>query len=90
MSNCWTFKFSKQAFEDYQEFAKHDIRIVKKINQLIENMLIDPEKGLGKPEALKENLSGYWSRRITDRHRLVYTMKDNVIYIASCRFHYKK
>ena len=90
MSNSWTFRFSKNALKDYQEWATRDVRIVRKINQLIENMLLNPEKGLGKPEALKGNLAGCWSRRITDKDRLVYTVKENVICILSCRFHYKK
>ena len=81
-------RFDKNAFEDYVYFQKHDKTIVIKINKLLENIRRSPFSGVGKPEALKHNLLGFWSRRITGEHRLVYTIKDNSIYVIQCRYHY--
>lgn len=61
----------------------------KKINELIKDISRNPFDGIGKPEALKENLSGFYSRRINYEHRLVYAIKDDTIYIISCKGHYK-
>ena len=80
--------FSNQAWDDYLYWQQIDKQIVKKINQLIKDIKRDPFNGLGKPEPLKHELSGFWSRRITDEHRLVYEVYENVIGLASCRFHY--
>ncbi len=65
-----------------------DKQILKKINQLIKDIKKEPFEGIGKPEPLKYELSGFWSRRISDEHRLVYEVSDNYIAIVSCRFHY--
>lgn len=80
--------FSQKAWEDYLYWQQTDKQLVKKINQLIKDISRDPFDGLGKPEPLKHELSGFWSRRITDEHRLVYEVYENAIGIVSCRFHY--
>ncbi|MBO8093806.1 MAG: Txe/YoeB family addiction module toxin [Prosthecochloris sp.] len=80
--------FSDKAWEDYLYWQKTDKQVVKKINQLIKDIKRDPFYGIGKPEPLKHELSGFWSRKITDEHRLVYEFSENSIAIASCRFHY--
>ena len=76
------------AWEDYIYWQQTDKQIVKRINELVKDCLRQPFSGLGKPEPLKENLRGYWSRRITDEHRLVYKVKDEEIIIQQCRYHY--
>lgn len=82
--------FSPQAFDDYEYFQKKDGKIIKKINQLLKSISRDGAlDGIGKPEKLVGNLSGYYSRRINQEHRLVYTVNNNTILVASCRYHYK-
>ncbi|MFN8344399.1 MAG: Txe/YoeB family addiction module toxin [Spirosomataceae bacterium] len=80
--------WDKEAWQDYIFWQETDRKIVKRINELIKECLRVPFEGKGKPEALKGNLSGYWSRRITDEHRLVYEVKSDTIHILQCRFHY--
>jgi len=80
--------FADDAWDDYLYWQKHDKKILKKINQLIKEIQREPFKGLGEPEPLKYNWSGYWSRRITIEHRLVYKVIQNAILIAQCRYHY--
>ncbi len=80
--------FSKNAWEDYVYWQSIDKKIVKKINRLIKDIQRNPFDGIGKPEILKYDLSGYWSRRINHEHRLVYQVIENEILIYSCRFHY--
>ena len=80
--------FTPSAWDDYQWFAQHDRKLLKRINQLIQDALRTPFEGIGKPEPLKGDLAGYWSRRINDEHRLVYTAKPNALIIAACRYHY--
>jgi len=80
--------FSNKAWDDYLYWQQTDKQIVKKINQLIKDIKRDPFDGLGKPEPLKHELSGFYSRRITDEHRLVYEVYEHSIGIASCRYHY--
>ena len=80
--------FSDNSWEDYLYWQQTDKKLLKKINQLIKDIQREPFDGLGKPEPLKHGLSGCWSRRITDEHRLVYEVYDNTIAIISCRFHY--
>jgi len=80
--------FEPSAWEDYLYFKNSDKTISKKIDKLIKESLREPFNGIGKPEKLKGNLSGYWSRRITQEHRLVYKYEDDTLIIASCRFHY--
>ena len=80
--------FEDAGWDDYLHWQLHDKAILKKINSLIRDIARDPFDGIGKPEQLKQNLSGYWSRRITDEHRIVYMMLDDDIIIAQCRGHY--
>ncbi|MBS3947517.1 MAG: Txe/YoeB family addiction module toxin [Dethiobacter sp.] len=82
--------FHQNAWEDYLFWIAQDKKILKRINLLIEDIERDPYEGIGKPEALKHNLSGWWSRRIDDEHRIVYRVKDEALHIASLRYHYSK
>ena len=84
-----TLTFSSKAWEEYLYWQKTDKAILKRINTLIKDITRDPFDGIGKPEALKYSLSGYWSRRITDEHRLVYRITDNTLLIAQLRYHYE-
>ena len=81
-------KFDKIAYQDYTEWTKSNDKIAQKIKELIKDIQCSPFKGLGKPEPLKHEWQGYWSRRITDEHRLVYKITDEEIIVASCKFHY--
>ena len=81
--------FSDQAWEEYLYWQKNDKAILKRINNLIKDIKRGPFDGIGKPEPLKHGLSGYWSRRINDEHRLVYKVRDNQILIAQLKYHYK-
>ena len=81
--------FKESAFAEYRQWAKEDKKIIDKIDTLITEILRDPFHGIGKPEPLKGNLAGYWSRRITQEHRLVYKVFPDQILIISCRYHYK-
>lgn len=83
------FTFTSQAWEDYLYWQSHDKQILKKINQLIKDCQRSPFDGIGKPEPLKRDLSGAWSRRITDEHRLVYVVTDDELRISNCRYHYQ-
>ncbi|MCL1038348.1 Txe/YoeB family addiction module toxin [Shewanella submarina] len=80
--------FTDHAWDDYVYWQTQDKKILKKINKLLEDIKRHPSEGIGKPEPLKENLSGYWSRRITQEHRIVYKFNDDTITIVQCRFHY--
>lgn len=80
--------FSTYAWQDYLYWQKTDKKILKRINELIKDIQRNKYEGVGKPEALKHNLSGYWSRRISHEHRLVYKINDNSIFIAQLRYHY--
>jgi len=80
--------FAGQAWEDYLYWQQHDKRMVKRINELIENTAREPFTGIGKPEPLKHALAGYWSRRITDEHRMVYKTERDSLLIAQLRYHY--
>jgi toxin YoeB len=81
--------FEKSAFEQFTEWASQDKKVYAKIVNLISDTLRDPFSGLGKPEPLKHDFKGCWSRRITDEHRLVYKVTENSIIVISCRFHYE-
>ena len=81
--------FSEQAFEEYLYWQVQDRKVLKRINLLLKDISHDPFSGLGKPEGLKENLSGLWSRRIDDRHRLVYRVVDDKIEVYQCKGHYE-
>lgn len=80
--------FDQKAFKQFNEWATEDKKLYQKIVQLIDETLHQPFSGKGKPEPLKHNLKGYWSRRINDQHRLVYKVTDTEIIIISCKFHY--
>jgi toxin YoeB len=81
--------FSKSAFEDYINWAKDDKKIFNKINDLIKEISRTPFSGKGKPEPLKNELSGFWSRRINKEHRLVYKVENENLYIVTCKYHYE-
>jgi toxin YoeB len=81
-------KFATRGWEDYLYWQTADRSVLKRINQLIRDIQRDPFSGIGKPEPLKHHLSGFWSRRIDDRHRLVYAMEGDTLLIAQCRDHY--
>jgi toxin YoeB len=80
--------FTAHAWEDYLSWQKEDKKLVKKINELIKAIVREPFSGIGKPEPLKHDLAGFWSRRIDREHRLVYKIEGNIMFIISCRFHY--
>lgn len=82
--------FSKNAWEDYTSWLQIDEKMLKKINALIKDIQRNPHSGIGKPEPLKYDLAGYWSRRIDQEHRLVYQVIDNDIRIISCKYHYDR
>ena len=80
--------FSERAWEDYLHWQALDEKILDRINTLIREASRTPFSGIGKPEPLRGNLSGWWSRRITQEHRLVYRVRDGMVEIAQCRYHY--
>lgn len=80
--------WDRKAWQDYIYWQSQDKKTLKRINRLIRDTLISPFERIGKPEPLKENLSGYWSRRIDEANRLVYRVGENYIKIISCRYHY--
>ena len=83
---AWT----KEAWKDYLYWQNQDRKTLKRINKLISDIQRSPFAGVGKPEPLKENLSGFWSRRIDETNRLVYVVDDNRLTIISCRYHYDR
>jgi toxin YoeB len=80
--------FSERAWEDYLYWQKTDKKMVQRINALIKEIVRSPYDGIGKPEPLKHALSGYWSRRINEEHRIVYKAADGSLLIAQLRYHY--
>ena len=80
--------WTDDAWEDYLYWQTQDKKTLKRINKLINDVKRSPFEGIGKPELLKENLSGFWSRRIDDTNRLVYAVDEPAITIISCRYHY--
>jgi toxin YoeB len=83
-----TIIWTPEAWEDYAWWQEQDRKTLRRINSLIRDCLRTPFTGIGKPEALKGNLSGRWSRRIDDANRLVYRVDDKSLFIIGCRFHY--
>ena len=81
--------FSSRGWEDYLHWQQFDKKILKKNNDLLKDIARNPHDGIGKPEPLKHALSGFWSRRITDEHRLVYRVEGKVIQVAQARYHYE-
>jgi toxin YoeB len=82
--------FSKNAWEDYVSWQTEDKKTLRKINNLIKEIQRTPYEGTGKPEPLKFDLAGLWSRRIDLEHRLVYKIEDNDLLVYACRFHYDR
>lgn len=83
-----TLIFSEHAWEDYLYWQQTDKKMLKRINQLIKDIQSSPFQGIGKPEPLKHGLTGYWSRRINEEHRIVYKVENKSIFIAQVRYHY--
>jgi toxin YoeB len=82
--------FSKNAWEDYTSWQTEDKKTLKKINSLIKDIERNPYEGIGKPEPLKFDLAGLWSRRIDQTNRLVYRIEENDLQIFACKYHYDK
>ena len=80
--------WTSAAWQDYVYWQGQDKKTFKRINTLIQETVREPFTGIGKPEPLRENLSGFWSRRIDDTHRLVYTVENESLAIITCRYHY--
>lgn len=80
--------FTTNGWKDYIHWQTEDRKILRKINTLLEDISRNGNEGIGKPEALSGNLSGYWSRRINDKDRLIYKIDDTNIYILACKYHY--
>lgn len=80
--------FSEHAWADYLYWQRSDKKNLKRINQLIQAILREPFSGIGKPEPLRHGLSGYWSRRIDEEHRIVYKVADDSLFVAQPRYHY--
>jgi toxin YoeB len=81
--------FDEQGWEDYLYWIEADRKITCKINALIKDITRDPFSGIGKPEPLKHQLSGFWSRRISGEHRLIYQIQNETVVIIQCRLHYE-
>lgn len=82
--------FTAQGWEDYAYWQRVDRAVVKRINRLLDDALRDPTAGIGKPELLRYGVSGAWSRRITEEHRLVYLVLDADLVVLQARYHYQK
>jgi toxin YoeB len=80
--------FDANAWEDYVHWQTQDRKILKRINLLIKDIERNGNDGIGKPEPRKHDFAGYWSRRITDEHRLLYKVTDTDVRVAACRYHY--
>ena len=80
--------FTENAWEDYLYWQQHDTRKLSRINELLRDIAREPYKGVGKPEPLRGNLSGWWSRRIDAEHRLVYRIEQKQVIVLQCRYHY--
>ena len=81
-------KFTPDAWDDYLYWQSQDKKTLKRITQLLRDVSREPFTGIGKPEPLRENLTGYWSRRIDDTNRLVYAVEEQAIIVVACRYHY--
>ena len=80
--------WTPESWEDYLYWQQYDLDKVRRINSLIKDIHRQPFEGVGKPEPLKHDLAGYWSRRITSEHRLVYRVTVDAVHVVSCRYHY--
>ena len=85
-----TLAWTNAAWADYLWWQGQDRKTLRRINRLIADTMRSPFEGLGKPEPLKENLTGFWSRRIDQAHRLVYAVDDTRVTVISCRYHYER
>ncbi len=85
-----TLAWTNAAWADYLWWQGQDRKTLRRINRLIADTMRSPFEGLGKPEALKENLTGFWSRRVDQAHRLIYAVEDTRVTIISCRYHYEQ
>lgn len=83
-----TIAFHQEAFEQYGNWAKNDKKLFERLHRLIVETAKNPFNGIGKPEPLKADLKGYWSRRINDEHRLVYKITEEQVIIIACKYHY--
>lgn len=81
--------FSSRGWDDYLWWQQQDCKVLRRINLLIQEVIRHGNEGIGKPEPLKHGFQGYWSRRITDEHRLVYKLHEDEVRIAACRYHYE-
>ena len=81
--------FSENAWQDFMAWVREDRKIARRINELLTDIERNGHEGIGKPEALRHDLSGYWSRRITQKDRLIYTCDEKNIYMAACKGHYE-
>jgi toxin YoeB len=88
MSGALNIMWTAEAWDDYVYWQGQDKKTLKRINQLVKDMQRTPFEGIGKPEPLKENLTGFWSRRIDETNRLVYEVSGQQLNIVSCRYHY--
>ncbi|QQS01739.1 MAG: Txe/YoeB family addiction module toxin [Austwickia sp.] len=84
-----TIVFSARAWEDYLWWQEQDRKVLRRINQLIADIGRNGNEGIGKPEPLRHGFAGFWSRRVTDEHRLIYKVIEGQIQIAACRYHYE-
>lgn len=82
-------QFTQEAWKDFEWFLDNDRQIVRRIRELLKDILRHPQEGIGKPERLKFQLAGCWSRRITKEHRLIYQIEKDGIIVISCRYHYE-
>ena len=82
--------FAEQAWDDYQHWLQTDRKNTRRIHELIKDTMRSPFEGIGKPEPLRHALAGYWSRRITDEHRMVYKVQGDSLLLAQLRYHYAK
>ncbi|WP_010245716.1 Txe/YoeB family addiction module toxin [Peptoniphilus rhinitidis] len=89
MTRINSIKWDFEAWQDYLYWQKNDRVVFKRINQIIKDIKRSPFEGIGKPEALRNNLSGLWSRRINKEHRVVYLIEEDTIVIFQCKGHYK-
>jgi toxin YoeB len=82
------FVFTDLSWEDYLYWQKNDKQKIKRINELLRDIVRNPYEGIGKPEPLKFNYAGFWSRRIDEEHRLIYRVVNDEVQIVKCRYHY--
>ena len=80
--------FSEHAWEDYLFWQQTDKAMLKRVNRMIEETMRTPFEGIGKPEPLRHGFAGYWSRRISDEHRMIYKVEGDLLHIAQLRYHY--